>query len=84
MKKDGLDPIRHSLTNHIKPTKENTEVIYNFYQDVSAKQVQKSLKGMIFYNKLLLAPSKIKRYTRVASFGLISMLDYYTTRCVTC
>ena len=21
---------------------------------------------------------------RVASFGLISMLDYYTTRCVTC
>ncbi len=58
---DGLDPLRQSLTDHIKPTYENERVIAQFYPGVTAKNVHRALRGMIFYNRLLIAPSRIKR-----------------------
>lgn len=61
MVKDGIDPIRHSLTDHIVPSMENAEVISEFFEAISAQEVHKALKGMIFNNNLLLAPSKLKR-----------------------
>lgn len=61
MEKDGLDPLRHSLTDHIVPSMRNARVISCFYDGTTPEQVQVALKGMIHNNKLLLAPSRIKR-----------------------
>ena len=61
MVKDGYDPIRHRLTEHIVPSMENAEVIQAFFEGVDSEQVRKSLKGMIKNNNLLIAPSKGKR-----------------------
>ena len=58
---EGLDPVRHHLTNHIRTDYENESVISKFYKGVSAKDVHKALKSMIYYNNLLCAPSGIKR-----------------------
>ena len=59
---DGFDPVRHRLTGHIVPSMENTKVIQAFFEGADSRQVQKALKGMIFYNNLLVAPSKGKRF----------------------
>lgn len=61
MLKDGLDPVTHPLTGHIKPTRENAEVIAPFYPSVTAAQVQKALRSMIFQNRMLLANTGVKR-----------------------
>lgn len=58
---DGLDPIREKLTTHIVPSGENADVIKDFYPGITEKQVEKALKGMIFYTNFLVAPSKLKR-----------------------
>ncbi|MDD3403044.1 MAG: zinc dependent phospholipase C family protein [Hespellia sp.] len=58
---DGLDPVRHKLTNHIVVNHETAGVIRDFYDGVTAGDIYKALEGMKFYNDLLLAPSKIKR-----------------------
>ena len=54
MIEDGLDPIRHKLTNHIIPSIDYARIIAPFY--VTAQQVVKSLESMKFYNDLLIAP----------------------------
>lgn len=59
---DGFDPVRHRLTGHIVPSMENAKVIQAFFEGADSRQVQKALKGMIFYNNLLVAPSKGKRF----------------------
>lgn len=58
---DGYNPVGHVLTNHIHPTAGNAEIISQFYHGITAKQVKKSLKSMIFYNKLLLANTNFKK-----------------------
>lgn len=60
MIEDGLDPIRHKLTNHIIPSIDHARIIAPFF-NVTAQQVIKALKSMKFYNDLLIAPSKLKR-----------------------
>lgn len=59
--KDGYNPVCQKLTTHIVPSKENAEVIKDFYQGISCEQTRKALKGMIFYTNFLVAPSKVKR-----------------------
>lgn len=61
MENDGYDPLRHCLTKHIRPKMENAEIIAPFFPGLSARQIQKSLKSMIWYNQLLLAPQEWKR-----------------------
>ena len=61
MLSDGLDPVSHVLTGHIRPTRANAELIAPFYPGVTARQMQGALRSMIFYNQLLLAPTDRKR-----------------------
>lgn len=61
MIKDGYDPIRHRLTEHIVPSMENAEVIQAFFEGADSVQVRKALNEMIKNNNLLIAPSKGKR-----------------------
>ena len=72
--KDGYDPIRKCLTNHIIPSLENAKVISEFFDKVEDFEVEKALKSMIFYNKLLIAPSKLKRK---AIFLLLKLTGNY-------
>lgn len=59
---DGYDkPVWVCVTKHLHPSWENAEVIADFYEEVSVKQVYQSLKGMVFFLNLLRAPSKGKR-----------------------
>lgn len=60
MIKDNLDPLRTHLTNHIKITDDIIITIKPFYR-ATEKELFKSLKGMKFYDRLLLAPQIYKR-----------------------
>ena len=57
MAEQGLDPVRQDLTGHIHSTAEHSRVIAPFFPTVTPKEVEKSLRSMIFYNRLLVAPS---------------------------
>lgn len=61
MAEQGLDPVRQDLTGHIRPTAENSRVIAPFFSTVTPEEVEKSLRSMIFYNRLLVAPSAWRR-----------------------
>lgn len=56
---DGLDPLRQSLTDHIFASTENAEAAASLYE-IPPQRVKKSLKNMVFFNRVLLAPGKIK------------------------
>lgn len=58
---DGKDPVRETLTNHIHVSMKNAVVIKDFFEGVTGEQVKKSLDGMLFYHKVLRAPSRVKR-----------------------
>ena len=62
MVKDGHDPIRYKPTGHIVPSLENAEIIQAFFEDADSTQVLGTLKGMVTYLNLLVAPSKGKRF----------------------
>ena len=62
MVRDKKNPVTQLLTRHIVPSEENARIISEFYPGTSMQEMQESLKGMIFYNNLLVAPSHIKRW----------------------
>ncbi len=70
MIKDGFNPLTHSLTDHIIPTHENADIIRKFYDNLTTDEVIQALDGMIKYNKLLIAPSHLKRYLIYALLGI--------------
>lgn len=62
MLRDGLDPASHRPTGHLVPSEENAAVIADFFPEVTQEQVLDSLRGMVFYLDLLVAPSALKRW----------------------
>lgn len=58
----GIEPLSARLTGHIVPSAENAAAIAPFFEGISAKQVQKALRSMLFYNGLLRAPCPPKRF----------------------
>ena len=62
MEKDGHDPIRYKPTGHIIPSVENAEIIQGFFEDADSTQILGTLKGMVSYLNILVAPSKGKRF----------------------
>lgn len=61
LQKEGREPLSARLTGHICPTAENARVIAPFFNGITEKQVQKSLRSMLFYNELMRAPHAPKR-----------------------
>lgn len=59
--RDNKDPVRQSLIGHIRPDAQKAAVISLFFDGVSSKQVFRSLRSMIRYNGLLVAPQGWKR-----------------------
>ena len=60
MEKQGLDPVRYDPTSHIKPNPALAEVIAPFFS-LPPETVEKSLRYMKKYNRLLVAPCFLKR-----------------------
>ncbi|MGM9680200.1 MAG: zinc dependent phospholipase C family protein [Eubacteriales bacterium] len=68
--RDGEDPIRKRLTDHILPSREKAELIAPFFPTLTAKNVEKSMKSMISYNNLLLVSNPIKKHLICAMLRL--------------
>ena len=62
LEKQGIEPLSAKLTEHIHATRENARVIAPFFAPVTEKQVEKSLRSMLFCNELLRAPRACKRF----------------------
>ncbi len=65
--RQGIDPVKADLVQHIHPSKESAFVISQFFPQISEKEIDQCIKSMRFYNHLLRAPGKFKR-------GLISLI----------
>lgn len=61
LKGDYINPVRYLAIRHIHPSRENAGIIAPFYDDVETENIEKTLRGMIFYHKLLHAPGTVKR-----------------------
>ena len=70
LKEDYINPVRYLGTKHIHPSRENAEVIAPFFEGLTPETVEKALKGMIFYHKMLLAPGNVKRKALFAGMKL--------------
>ncbi len=74
MTEDGIDPVTYLLTDSIHPTKGNAAVIAPFFEDLTPKQVEDTLKGMITCHKIFLAPGQAKRD---ALFSIMKIAGVY-------
>lgn len=59
--RDGLDPVRQKLCDHVLPSAENADVIVPFFPPATAPQVLASAKSFVRYNNWLVAPGGAKR-----------------------
>lgn len=73
--RDGLNPVRTPLDKHIIASKENAQVIKDFYEGVTAKEALNAISGAKFYHGLLLAPSKFKRSILFSLLKLVGCYD---------
>lgn len=73
--RDGKDPLSTILTGHLVASKENAEVIKDFFPGISAKEIEKSIKDMIFYLNFLVAPGGFKRGLIVNGLKLVGQYE---------
>ncbi len=74
MIKNGENPIRRRLTEHIIPSMENAVIIKEFYRGITAEEVKKSLEGMRLFDRLFVCPGKIKR---MAIYAILKVSGLY-------
>ncbi len=55
MELDGLDPVKHRVTSHLHPSFISASIIAPFYPPLSAKQLYRTEKSMVFYLNMLIA-----------------------------
>lgn len=70
MLEDGLNPVTRDLTGHIRPTRENAELIAPFYPGLSTEEVLDSLRGMVMNSRLLRCRTGLKRRLAYLVFRL--------------
>lgn len=75
LKEDYINPVRYMSAKHIRPTKENGAVIAPFFEGVTPENVEKALRGMIFYHKVLHAPGTAKRKLLFGGMKLAGQYD---------
>jgi len=77
---DGYDPLRKSLTEHIRPTSACAGVVAELFPQITSQQALQCIKQMISYEALLLAPGKPKRTVLKQLFRAIGKEDYFGAR----
>lgn len=60
--RDGKNPERTYLAGHIRSDRRGCEVISAFFEGITPEQIEESLARMRKYNKVLLAPGRVKRH----------------------
>lgn len=75
LKEDYINPVRYLATGHIHPSKENAAVVAPFFEDLTVETVEKAMSSMIFYHKLLLAPTVLKRRVLFAGMKAAGCYD---------
>lgn len=75
--RDGKDPVSTILTGHLVASRENAEVIKDFFPGITTEEVQKALKDMIFYLNFLVAPGKVKRGLFTYGLKLIGQYEKF-------
>lgn len=61
MELDGLDPLRHKPTGHLKPSRLGALTIAEFYPPLTPEDVFKAEKSMVFYLNALAVPPGTRR-----------------------
>lgn len=61
MIKDGQDPTSCQIAKQIQASEENAEVIQGFFPMIPTKKIDKALRSMRFYTRLLTPTSSLKR-----------------------
>ena len=59
--KDGIDPVRHDPCGHFQVSRANTSAVTALFPTISEKDVEKSLRGTVFYSRLLFIKNKALR-----------------------
>ena len=62
LERDGIEPRKAYLAGHITADGEDCAVISMFFPGVTPEQVSKALEDMRHYNRLLVAPGRLKRW----------------------
>lgn len=75
MERDGLDPMSYRPTRHIKPRADFAAVISPFYEGVSPKQIEESLRSMRRALNLFVSPGVGKRFFVVAGMKLAGQYE---------
>ncbi|MBR5598343.1 MAG: zinc dependent phospholipase C family protein [Lachnospiraceae bacterium] len=73
--RDGKDPLSTILTKHLVSNRENAEVIKDFFPGITAKEIEKTIKDMIFYLNFLVAPGKFKRWIFAKGLKLVGKYE---------
>ena len=74
---NGLNPLTTSLTSHIHPSHEKSIVIAPFFK-LDEKDIDRSLKDLLFFLNILLAPGKIKRFFILLAMKIAGIYDNYS------
>lgn len=72
---DYINPVTYLGTKHIHPTRKNAAVIAPFYENITPKEMKKSLTWMVWVHKILLAPKEKKRKTLFRLMKLAGMYN---------
>lgn len=75
--RDGKDPLSTILTGHLVASRENAEVIKDFFPGITTEEIEKTIKDMIFYLNFLVAPGKIKRWLFVNALKLVGKYEEF-------
>lgn len=75
--RDGKDPLSTILTGHLVSSKENAEVIKDFFPSITTEEIEKSIKDMIFYLNFLVAPGKVKRWFFQTALKLVGKYEQF-------
>ena len=77
MLRDGKDPLSTILTGHLVSSRENAEVIKDFFPGITTEEIEKTIKDMIFYLNFLVAPGKLKRWMFVTGLKLAGKYEEF-------
>ena len=74
--KDGYaDPLQRDLVQHIKPTIFNADIIQTFFPEFTVKDIESTLKQMVFYVHLLSMKDGFKRQSLFKAMKLVGVYD---------
>lgn len=74
--KDHIAPLSYHMTKHIHPSNKNAQVISQFFDVTSPKDINKALRGMNFYAHLLHAQSGLKRQILYLGMNIVGASDF--------